>query len=371
MKRIIITLIAVIICYSCNYASNYTITGSVAKSELEGKKVIFGKWINGKLQNTDTTLIAKGKYFFKGNTENPVYSWIIINPEDNKNKIMVQLIAENAEISVNTDLNGNSKVTGTINNDLLQKFTEEENIPKEKRNKAYYKILEMRNAGTLTPELEQSLSNEYDKYYDEMRMVTLKFVKENINNIAGQSQLNKLIVLPLNQLKEAVANADAEALKKTEVARVVERIKALERTAVGEYFTDIRMPGPDGKEIALSDYAGKGKYVFIDFWASWCAPCRAEMPNLVKAYAKYKDKGFEIVGVSFDYKQDAWLKGIKDLGLTWPQMSDIKGWESEGAKLYAVSGIPHTVLLDKNGTIIAKNLRGEELTKRLEEILGR
>ena len=131
------------------------------------------------------------------------------------------------------------------------------------------------------------------------------------------------------------------------------------------------MQTPEGKTVKLSDYVGKGKVVLVDFWASWCGPCRREMPNLVEAYAKYKNKNFEIVGVSLDQSADAWKEAIKKLNITWPQMSDLKGWQNEGAQLYAVNSIPHTMLVDADGTILARGLHGEKLQTKLEEVLNK
>lgn len=138
--------------------------------------------------------------------------------------------------------------------------------------------------------------------------------------------------------------------------------------SIGQQAPEINLPDVQGKDLALSSL--KGKVVLIDFWASWCKPCRAEMPNVVKVYKKYKDKGFEIYGVSLDQAKDKWVEAIQMDGITWPQVSDLKYWECEGARTYNVQGIPYTVLIDKEGKILAKNLRGEELDKAIELALS-
>ncbi len=138
--------------------------------------------------------------------------------------------------------------------------------------------------------------------------------------------------------------------------------------APGQEAPEINLPDVDGKDLSLKSF--RGKVVLIDFWASWCKPCRAEMPNVKKAYAKYKDKGFEIYGVSLDQSKDKWVEAIKVDGITWPQVSDLKYWECAAAKLYNVQGIPFAVLLDKEGKIVAKNLRGSDLEKAIESTLA-
>jgi peroxiredoxin len=145
------------------------------------------------------------------------------------------------------------------------------------------------------------------------------------------------------------------------------KLGSLRNLSVGQPAPDISLPTPDGKNVSLSSL--RGKYVLVDFWASWCGPCRQENPNVVRMYNQYKNKGFEIYGVSLDESRDKWLKAIAMDNLTWPHVSDLKGWESSAAKLYNIQAIPQTLLLDKEGKIIAKNLRGPSLEEKLASLL--
>jgi peroxiredoxin len=149
---------------------------------------------------------------------------------------------------------------------------------------------------------------------------------------------------------------------------LVTRVDDMRPLAVGAMAPEINLPNPDGESIALSSL--RGKYVLVDFWAAWCKPCRQENPNVVASYNRYKDKGFEILGVSLDRTKDAWLKAIEDDGLTWKHVSDLKYFNSEAAATYQINAIPATYLIGPDGKIVAKNLRGESLERKLEEIFG-
>ncbi len=137
---------------------------------------------------------------------------------------------------------------------------------------------------------------------------------------------------------------------------------------IGQQAPELAYPNPEGKTISLSEI-NKGHYVLLDFWASWCGPCRKENPNVVKAYQRFKDKGFDILSVSLDREKGAWLKAIADDNLTWHHVSDLKFWQCEAAVKYGVQSIPFALLLDKEGRIVAKNLRGNELETKLAELL--
>ena len=334
MKKFTYLLAVAAVFTACNSGNNgYTVTGTV-EGAADGDTVYLETVEGRQFVKLDSAVIKDGTFTFKGTQDTAVNRYISYKAEG-KDGAAIDFFLENGKIKINLSQENNS-ATGTANNDAYQEIRAQING----LNKQMMSIYESMSDTTLTDEQREAKGKEMENLENSMISAIKAGINKNITNPVG-------VLL----LKQNYYYMD-------------EKMKA---TAVGQKFTDFEMQTPEGKTVKLSDYVGKGKVVLVDFWASWCGPCRREMPNLVEAYAKYKNKNFEIVGVSLDQSADAWKEAIKKLNITWPQMSDLKYWNCEGAQLYAVSSIPHTVLIDGEGTILARGLHGDELQEKIAE----
>lgn len=231
--------------------------------------------------------------------------------------------------------------------------------------------LDSLTADSLSKELQKPYETMIAQYSDKVAQK----IKENTGSFASIMAIQQLkpenymdVYKALDQgLQKKYPNSDDIKSFHAMVQQTQMMVVRSEATKVGNEAPELILPTPDNKELALSSL--RGKVVLIDFWASWCGPCRKEMPNVKLVYQKYKDKGFEIYGVSLDKDRNAWLEAIEKDGLKWPQVSDLKFWQSEAAQTYAVQSIPHTVLIDRDGKILASGLRGAELERKLAEVL--
>lgn len=373
MKKILTVASAAILLAACSEKPGYTITGKVNNAELNGKYVYLYEYGSNDAAPIDSALVENGAFTLKGTQNTTSLRTIRFSENDveprraasgETSPFTALLALQNSAINVVLD-EKYSDVSGTPENDAMLAFQKEIRALREEQEKLEADLK------SEEAEVKRAAETKYDEFDHQIAEKAYSYIKQNINNLTSA----KLLVdfryeLNEEQQNDIVASASEEFKNVPGVQKLIDHLEVLKKVAVGQKFTDFEMADIKGKTHKLSEFVGNGKnIVLLDFWASWCPPCRRDMPNLIDTYKEFKGKGFEIVGISLDSKKEAWEKGIKDLNITWTQLSDLKGWKNDGAALYGVNSIPHTILVDKDGTIIAKGLHGKEVAEKLRELL--
>lgn len=346
----------------------YTIKGHIQGNKYT-KIYLHHKWNNE--YKTDSSTIKNNAFLFKGTTPEVNMYWFTFD----RNPVSVP----NAPFFIDQ-----SEITATIHPDSLynarikggkeqEYYTTYKNLMKTFGNKQqtlyqkYNEAMQKNDAATVN-----KLQAEFATLNQQVKTTLKDMIKTHPSSpVSGYiiyQEFNNNPNISISELEEIVGYLDKKFLDTKFGKLAQQKLMQINGTSIGKKIMEFVQNDPNGKPVNIRDF--EGKYVLIDFWASWCGPCRMENPYVVAAYNKYKDKGFTILGVSLDQNKNAWLKAIEKDGLTWTHVSDLKGWSNEVAQAFGISSIPQNILIDKQGIIIAKNLRGTALESKLRELFG-
>ncbi|WP_331145453.1 TlpA disulfide reductase family protein [Hymenobacter sp.] len=346
--------------------TGYQITGQLTNAP-SGAKVYLAELGDTQFISRDTAAVDdKGQFKFTGTVPEAGLYQVKVNDQ---NQVLVAL-ANGSNISLAGDaqkLSDTYTVQGSKDSEVLQQLSRTMLQSKTQMSRLEQRYNQNAQAG------RSDSMQRIEKQFYALQARGTEGIKTLVRQNPG-SVVSGFVVANLINPDEQFTFADSmtTVFKTTQpesryTKALVAKLEPMRSTAVGVQAPEISLAAPDGKPVALSSL--RGKYVLIDFWASWCGPCRRENPNVVKAYNKYKGKGFEIYGVSFDQDREKWLKAIQADGLVWKHVSDLKGWESAAGQTYSIKSIPASILLDPQGRIIGKNLRGEALEAKLASVL--
>ncbi len=357
---------------------HYIIHGQIDSMPRGKQYVYLSSIVRDQELHTDSVLMKDGKFTFRGMVDEPCMVNIFINIPGRKYPATMKLFLENAKINLRATWDKsaheyvkNLKITGSKvheeNEDLFDGAMKRSG--RDKIREAYLEAEKRRDTAQMQA-LTRANRSALDLYTKEIN----NWIAANPHSFATLRY--KSMIIPsdeagLDKFEAELSQMDSvlrsSFLAHTIYANINEQRSRL-KIAPGTMAIDFVQPDKDGKLVRLSDY--RGKYVFVDFWASWCVPCRAENPHVVKAYNDFHKKGLEVLSVSVDDKREAWLKAVEQDQLPWTQVSDLKGWENSAGRTYLIKSIPANFLIDPSGKIIASGLRGDMLHKELERLFG-
>ena len=364
MKKVsILTLaVAALGLFSCSgNTAKYNVTGINAPED--GVAVYLVDALSS--ERIDSAVVAGGTFQMKGKAEKDAF--MNLNVEGSNWTFMFF----NDGVPVKADLSNNTLSGSDLNNKVTESDLKTDAMYQQ-YNAFIQELMEL-------PEEEQEAKMpEYREWFNKLRDCYLSVVEDNKDNLVPVAFIQNIRSLAGPDKFNELVNSDAPFASHPYVLDLKKRIEESEakqreaeekkQAIIGQKFLDLEEPDADGNVHKLSEYVGQGKWVLVDFWASWCGPCKAEMPNVVAAYKNYHDKGFEIVGLSFDREKEPWVAAITEWEMPWIHLSDLKYWKNVASDVYNVNSIPDNLLIDPEGTVVARCLRGEALEAKLAEI---
>jgi peroxiredoxin len=377
MKKFALLMITTLLVISCskNGEGDFTISGT-AKGFKDGTK-IYLRQLNEAgmiLKSIDSGFVVNQKFVLEGSVEE---ASIVTLTADNE-ETNINIVLEKGAITVDLVKGAlfNSKISGSYNNDKLRQFntdfgklqasvTDKLIVYEEKNRLELSNAFKSGDSATI-----KKLKSGYEKIEGELLQFSLEFVKKNpkalLSVLILENNMNNNQV-DFNIIKSKFEELEPELQKVSYGVKIQDKINAIANTEIGKEAPNFTAKDPKGNEITLHEVLGK-KVTIIDFWASWCTPCRIENPNMVKLNKEFKSKGLNIVGVSLDSNVAEWTAAIYADELNWYHASNLQAWQDPIVLSYNIMGIPSTFILDADGKIVAKNLKGEELRKKIIEL---
>lgn len=369
MKKIFLLLSVSTLFFACNSKDSYSLTGTV--KGMQDGKIILEKQDDTEAVAVDTAVIENGKFKFEGKIAEPAIYALVLEGTNTRSFV----ILENGKINIeiNKDSMFLNKITGTYNNEQLTEYNAE-GMKIQKKLKDFETVngerMMMAQQSKDTAAIEE-LRAGYGKIQEEMETSSLKYVEGHPKSYVSLLLVEGMLMNPTavpTKTQSLFDGLDSSLKNSTKGKKVAAAMKVSTGVSVGSPAPDFSAPNPEGKMISLKE--SLGKVTIIDFWASWCGPCRQANPSLVALYKDFHDKGLNIVGVSLDKTADKWKEGIAADGLPWVHISNLKFWDEPIAATYNVKSIPNMFVLDANGIVVAKDLHGAELRAKVASLLA-